>query len=811
MRTFLVFILSAFQVAAANWYVDGQASGANNGTNWVNAWTNVTAIVWASVSAGDTVYLSGGSDGQVYVGQLNVGKAGNASSPITIRVSQEAGHNGLVTISNTSASAVAMNDYVTLTGSKDDTYASHITNTINVPLITNNIGLKLAGVNGVNYTRTGPAGVKVYWIEVVSAADAANYNGIRFVPGSGSSATNTEIAYCWIHDIGQDGISNPIDTANQGWARYTVRHSLIELTGDDGLEVGPSWTVQHCIIRNTRAKLGHPDGIQSVGNYQRYYNNIFEDWSSSSFITQGNGTNYGPLQIYGNLIRVRNRGTSTTAIELKWFPIENYSFENTWWREWVFANNTIANSKNGALALAKRYFCTNAFYSEMLFVNNVIINSTNSSVTIEAGDDGTGGGIWWDEDDVVFDYNVIAGNAVKSFNYHGTNWADAEAMNAGTMYSTNTSSTPIFMDESALDYRLSHYDTVAIGTGTNLTALDLPGFNADMYGNPRGTSGNWDRGAFAYSTTNLLVWLTFNEDFSAADYIADSSGLGNHAWRFGRQSYPTNWLTRVDSASTTGGITGMSYAGDFIWWYDGWGLFGKSGAYAGITNVTAMTNMSAATIALWARYHSAERVEPTNTWSAEQNATLLSANTANGLLGSWDMQRFMHQNYSNNTRFLVVTNAGLTGGNNGRHVVEFPDTGTANDGDTLQWNHYAVTWSNGIVRGYFNGSLISDADISGLVTTLKISKNAPNPTYWIGVGCNTHGGTPWLDDEDGEDYPNHGWFNGVMDDVRIYDRALDADEIAAIAGPQPQPEPQPGTGQGRWRTGGKGSIRGQFR
>ena len=51
---------------------------------------------------------------------------------------------------------------------------------------------------------------------------------------------------------------------------------------------------------------------------------------------------------------------------------------------------------------------------------------------------------------------------------------------------------------------------------------------------------------------------------------------------------------------------------------------------------------------------------------------------------------------------------------------------------------------------------------------------------WIGLGCDTHAGTPPMEDEVGEDYPNHGWFNGLMDDVRIYDGPLTSSEMAVV-------------------------------
>jgi hypothetical protein len=791
-------LLTCLAASAANWYVDGRATGANNGTDWANAWPALTNINWTAIQPGDTLYLSGGTEGQTYPDPMVIAKDGTEANPITIRVSREAGHNGLVTI-DTYSTAITMRDWVTINGAKDDTYAATwITNTVNVPLITNNIGLRIIGAHGVNYTRTGPAGMKLYWLEISTKENEANRHGIRIANAPPYNVTNTEIAYCWIHDVAQDGINHPGGTANAGWDRFMVHHCLIERTGDDGLEVGSGWTVHHSILRTTLHLRGHPDGIQSVGNYQRYYNNIFEDWSSSSFITQGVGTNYGPLQIYGNLVQVRNHPASATAIELKWYPIEANAYENTYWRDWVFANNTIANSGNGSLSTAKRYFCTNAFFREMLFANNIIVHSTNYVGGITYGSDGGAGGTWWDYSDVVFDYNVVAGMNTD-ISYKGIR-ANAEAVNAASGYASNASALPTFVDAATLDFRLAEADTVARGTGTNLTVLNLPGFDRDLYGNLRGESRKWDRGALVYgaegdlppvldppgpppvSDANLLVWLTFDDSFENKNYLADQSGIGNHAWRFGRPDYPTNWPTRVAASSTPGGRPGMGYAGDFLWYLnDGWGLYNKSGDYAGITNTGGLASMTNATIALWARYHPASRVSPELTWAAEQNATLLSAGSTVGYWGSWDFGRFAYGG-GNNTKFQVYTaNPNHT---QGRYLVPFPDSAQSGSGTTTNWNHYVVTWDNGVVRGYFNGVLFHTGTVrkadEEVITTLIIAQNHPNIVKWIGVGCNTHGGTPPLEDEPGVDYPNHGWFNGVMDDVRIYGRILSAAEVQAL-------------------------------
>lgn len=79
----VLVILLALQLPAAhaaNWYVRPTAVGANNGTDWNNAWT-VNTIAWASVNPGDTIWLAGGT----YSGSMNPKKSGAAGNLIYVK------------------------------------------------------------------------------------------------------------------------------------------------------------------------------------------------------------------------------------------------------------------------------------------------------------------------------------------------------------------------------------------------------------------------------------------------------------------------------------------------------------------------------------------------------------------------------------------------------------------------------------------------------------------------------------------------------------------------------------------------------
>ena len=113
--------------------------------------------------------------------------------------------------------------------------------------------------------------------------------------------------------------------------------------------------------------------------------------------------------------------------------------------------------------------------------------------------------------------------------------------------------------------------------------------------------------------------------------------------------------------------------------------------------------------------------------------------------------------------------------------MDFPDMPIGNStGDTAHWHHYAVVWNAGKCTNYLDGVVVTNMDFSVATTTLRIAQNSSAVPRWLGVGVNPHGGTPLLEDEIGEDYPNNGWFNGKMDDLRIYNRALSVGEIQSM-------------------------------
>ena len=109
MRVFCLFLIlltvSASGLWATDWYVDKSASGANNGSSWANAWQSFADIVWASIGAGDTLYISGGVSSKTYNTRLRIDASGASGNPVTVRPGQTSGHSGKVIIDLNGASA----------------------------------------------------------------------------------------------------------------------------------------------------------------------------------------------------------------------------------------------------------------------------------------------------------------------------------------------------------------------------------------------------------------------------------------------------------------------------------------------------------------------------------------------------------------------------------------------------------------------------------------------------------------------------------------------------------------------------------
>lgn len=493
--------------AANTWHVDRRKPANGDGQTWATAWNRLAAIRWDSVKPGDTVLLSGGTTNLVYSESLEIGSEGRPGAPIRIGVGREPGHNGTVIIEAPDRSGIQARDWVTIDGGRADiSSASYLTNTLDVPSITNNIGMKVVAVNGVNYTRSGPRGMVIRWLEIVSSKDADEHNGIRVRASAPYDQRESEVAFCWIHDVGQDGITVKNGVPNPAFDQFVVHHCLIERVGDDGLEINAGCTIHHSIIRDSRAARGHSDGIQATGNYQRYFNNVISDFTSSYVLVQGvkeGGPTYGPVWIYGNLMRAVRAPCSATMLELKWYPVGWNTTDSMCFSNWVIANNTLVGSTNGAFGIFKRdNLLPKASLRSILFVNNIVYDAQNWVGTIPHGASDRPSSGAWDTPPgaVVFDYNTIAASTLGQrravpLTIFGQKFDSMGEVSRISSFKSNRSERPAFENVARGDFRPSRSDRTVRDTAMDLKSLGLPGIEQDLRGIQRGFDGWWDRGA----------------------------------------------------------------------------------------------------------------------------------------------------------------------------------------------------------------------------------------------------------------------------------------------------------------------------
>ena len=124
--TIILALALSYNLFATDWYVDKNATGNNSGTSWTNACSTFASIPWSSMSVGDDIYISGGTDSTVYFETLEPDIKGNTVnwSIITTGMysTSPSGHSGKVIINGFDSPDTLAGLYLRNTGSGKPSY-----------------------------------------------------------------------------------------------------------------------------------------------------------------------------------------------------------------------------------------------------------------------------------------------------------------------------------------------------------------------------------------------------------------------------------------------------------------------------------------------------------------------------------------------------------------------------------------------------------------------------------------------------------------------------------------------------------------
>jgi len=484
---------------AGTWYVDNLATGSRTGASWANAWPNFASIKWGTggVTAGDTLYISGGLISKTYKETLTVGASGTAGNVITISTGQDLGHNGQVIIDGGSYARsygirIASKSFIKITGKVGTSQNMRVT------------GFADGGVvfdGNMN-------NLEIAYLESDHNGNTSDRHGIDGVLQLQANYASS-IHNCHIHDNYQDAIhivQNNNGAATQ-FGSFLIYSNLLDNYNDDGMELAIGADIYDNEIgpRIASGGRGHPDGIQFYNSYVKIYNNYFHGAVITSDPGNTNSNIFcdslidmsavpSHIQIFNNLI-VENatpgNGEVHRAIAMK-FAEPGIAGAN----DILILNNTIVGVPFFGLSLTFGSLGTGAI-SNIVIENNIFkdVGATNPvAYTLERGNGTITYGSHGSGADVTVDYNNVYASSAKYTT--SVQWGDSSYTFAN--YKTvSKSDTNGFVGNPMLSSLFGLLTgSPAIHAGVSQSAI----FSIDKTGSTR--TGAWDIGAFSSSATS---------------------------------------------------------------------------------------------------------------------------------------------------------------------------------------------------------------------------------------------------------------------------------------------------------------------
>jgi len=518
----VVFLFVPSITKAANWYVDNAVVANGNGQSWNTAWKSFTNIQWSFINPGDTLYISGGTTSKNYNEQLEIAKSGSAGNPITIKIGQETGHNGLVIINrggvvNTSGIIINAQHHIVISGQ----YADDSTPRLRVT------GTYYSGleISGASYA------LDLSYLDIMATAQQADGTyGVLINVSYNAANPLGSMHNCIFHNIAKNiafevyssGVATTFD-----WFTFHD-NDLYDIEADYVYLVTGGVSIYNNKFRDKKPWIAtgfHTDGIHGGGPYVKIYNNQFSNFVLSPDDEHINAyirfmpndfydyTDIGHVYIYNNTFADTNppsSGDAFRAIEMGFGGGDPGRKDASTAQDIYIANNTFMGipfipmilSFNGSYG---NYAMSSADVSNIYFVNNIFkdlpnVNSlgqgSQTMFSLSTGN-GVTYGSWGDSTDVVIDYNLAYASSTPPY---GTQW---NIDNLWLTYTTmrTTAGCQEHAPVNPIDPLLNSNYTLQANSPAKETGISLASkFNTDKAGINRPQGSAWDIGAYEYTS-----------------------------------------------------------------------------------------------------------------------------------------------------------------------------------------------------------------------------------------------------------------------------------------------------------------------
>ena len=498
----IIISLILFTSLNATKYVNRDATGTGTGDSWTNAYASLDQIEWAEVSAGDTIYVSGGSDSTVYRTKYTGFADGlntvvkdapyityASGNPVVICKSWEANHNG---------------DVYLMTMGSTQAYLFHT-----------------KGISNIEFN-----GIKFYDLRT----SWSGYSGLLYIGGGDTGDIDSMQIFknCEIVGLGQGTL---IYTAGSEvvYQNCLIRQTYNELEWDQdpfGFSSGRGgYIIDNCRIEYLVNDLvGGEDAHRDVLQFSNYglnarhevvriqiSNNIilqpYENVNWTGIIYSSTPQTATDWYIYNNIFYSNNTSDGVTPIYLNQPDITNANRMSVHLLNNTFIINSEVDGSSTPIAIAGGDDVNTDFGVDTIICkNNLVVTRAPVNIFLNLRIMYPAGVYYRD-----FDYNIYAehggisgnftnGEGFGNFSYRqwksgslDTTEAIIYDVHSDTMNATLVS----FTDEGGTDIA-DYYSTTGRDRGVDLSA-EYPFLATDILGNPR--SGTWDCGALEYQGT----------------------------------------------------------------------------------------------------------------------------------------------------------------------------------------------------------------------------------------------------------------------------------------------------------------------